>query len=191
MAAQRITSAKSDDWAEFSKGATMTEGAGARREPGTARPSGKGGRGASAELVNPMDRFVGYKIRRVQHAIINELNGILGPFELRVMDFAVLNIVDANPGMIQNGITRLLGAEPPAVVLSLHRLEGGKYLTRQASADDRRLRTLQLTASGKKLLKAVNAKVEQQEHRIKRTIGADLAGLVRALDDLMDTYGLR
>jgi DNA-binding MarR family transcriptional regulator len=169
----------------------MTEGAGARREPGTARRSSKGGRGVSAELLNPMDRFVGYKIRRVQHAIINELNGILGPFELRVMDFAVLNIVDANPGMIQNGITKLLGAEPPAVVLSLDRLEGGKYLTRQASADDRRLRTLQLTASGKELLKAVNAKVEQQEHRIKRTIGADLAGFVRALDDLMDTYGLR
>jgi MarR family transcriptional regulator for hemolysin len=107
------------------------------------------------------------------------------------MDFAILNIVDANPGLIQNGITKLLGAEPPAVVLSLDRLEGGKYLTRQTSADDRRLRTLHLTASGRRLLKAINAKVDQQEQRIKRPIGADLPGFVRALDNLMDTYGLR
>jgi DNA-binding MarR family transcriptional regulator len=169
----------------------MAEGVAAKRAPGAARHGSRRARAAADELINPMDRFVGYKIRRVQHAIINELNDILRPFELRVMDFAILNIVDANPGLIQNGITKLLGAEPPAVVLSLDRLEGGKYLTRQASADDRRLRTLHLTASGRRLLKAVNAKVDQQEQRIKRTIDADLPGFVRALDDLMDTYGLR
>ncbi len=89
------------------------------------------------DLVNPMDRFVGYKIRRIKHAIISELNDILSGFELRIMDFAVLSIIETNPRIYQNEITRLVGAEPPALVLSLDRLEKAGYLYRQLSSTDR------------------------------------------------------
>jgi DNA-binding MarR family transcriptional regulator len=156
--------------------------------------SGNRGRVKTAvhdDLVNPMDRFVGYKIRRLKHSIISELNEILGAFDIRIMDFAILCIVDANPGLYQNGITRLLGAEPPAVVLALDRLEKAGNLTRQASTDDRRLRTLHLTSAGKRLLKKVTMKVDQQEARLKQAAGRNLPALVSALDDLMAVYGLR
>ena len=141
-------------------------------------------------LVNPMDRFVGYKIRRIKHAIISELNGILSGFDLRIMDFAVLSIIETNPGIFQNEITRLVGAEPPALVLSLDRLEKANYLFRQLSPIDRRLRTLHLTPEGKKLIKKVTAKVEQQERRIKGAIRGDLSRFVAGLDDLMHIYGI-
>jgi DNA-binding MarR family transcriptional regulator len=147
-------------------------------------------RDAGLDLVNPMDRFVGYKIRRIKHAIINELNDILSAFDLRIMDFAVLSIVETNPGIFQNEITRLVGAEPPALVLSLDRLERADYVVRQLSPEDRRLRTLHLTAEGKKLIKKVTAKVEQQERRIKGAIRGDLALFVAGLDDLMRSYGI-
>ena len=142
------------------------------------------------ELVNPMDRFVGYKIRRIKHAIINELNDILSGFGLRIMDFAVLSILEANPRIYQNEITRLVGAEPPALVLSLDRLEKANYLFRQLSPTDRRLRTLHLTPEGRKLIKKVTAKVEQQERRIKQAIRGDLSQFVTGLDDLMRIYGI-
>jgi DNA-binding MarR family transcriptional regulator len=144
----------------------------------------------SEDLVNPMDRFVGYKIRRIKHAIISELNEILSDFELRIMDFAVLSIIETNPGIFQNEITRLVGAEPPALVLSLDRLEKANYLFRQLSPTDRRLRTLHLTPEGKKLIKKVTAKVEQQERRIKHAIRGDLSQFVDGLDDLMRIYGI-
>jgi DNA-binding MarR family transcriptional regulator len=142
------------------------------------------------DLVNPMDRFVGYKIRRIKHAIISELNDILSGFELRIMDFAVLSILETNPKIYQNEITRLVGAEPPALVLSLDRLEKANYLVRQLSLVDRRLRTLHLTPEGKKLIKKVTAKVEQQERRIKQAIRGDLSQFVAGLDDLMRIYGI-
>lgn len=145
---------------------------------------------ATQNLVNPMDRFVGYKIRRIKHAIISELNEILGGFELRIMDFAVLSIIEVNPGIFQNEITRLVGAEPPALVLSLDRLEKANYLFRQLSPIDRRLRTLHLTPEGKKLIKKVTARVEQQERRIKQAIRGDLSRFVAGLDDLMHSYGI-
>lgn len=142
------------------------------------------------DLVNPMDRFVGYKIRRIKHAIISELNDILSHFELRIMDFAVLSILETNPKIYQNEITRLVGAEPPALVLSLDRLEKANYLYRQLDPADRRLRTLHLTPEGKKLIKKVTAKVEQQERRIKQAIRGDLSLFVAGLDDLMRVYGV-
>lgn len=141
-------------------------------------------------LVNPMERFVGYKIRRLQLVIINELNEILRVFKLRVMDFAILNVVDANPGLYQNGITQLLGAEPPAVVLSLDRLQEAKLLVRRASGEDRRLRTLHLTPSGRKLLQEVNSKVDQQELRMKQAVGDAFPEVVAGLGRLMRAYGL-
>ena len=142
------------------------------------------------DLVNPMDRFVGYKIRRIKHAIISELNDILSGFELRIMDFAVLSILETNPKIYQNEITRLVGAEPPALVLSLDRLEKANYLYRQLSPADRRLRTLHLTPEGKKLIKKVTTKVEQQERRIKQAVRGDLSQFVAGLDDLMRIYGI-
>ncbi len=146
---------------------------------------------ANDALANPMDRFIGYKIRRLQLVIIKELNTILRDFGLRVMDFAILNVVDGNPGLHQNGIAQLLGAEPPAVVLSLDRLEKAKHLIRRPSPEDRRIRTLHLTSGGKDLLKKANKAVDQQEDRMKRVVGAaGVPALVEGLDKLMQAYGL-
>jgi MarR family transcriptional regulator, transcriptional regulator for hemolysin len=150
----------------------------------------EGPRGAGApDLVNPMDKFIGYKIRRLKHAIISELNDILREFELRIMDFAILCIVDANAGLHQNVIARMLGAEPPAVVLALDRLETAGYLIRR-HGEDRRLRTLHLTASGKQLQRKALAKVEEQERRIAHAARKDLPRLLSALDNLMRNYDL-
>jgi len=151
------------------------------------------GRGRSQvvdDLVNPMERFVGYKIRRLQHSIITELNELLSAFELRIMDFAILCVVEANPGMYQNGISRLLGAEPPAVVLALDRLEATRCVTRELSTVDKRLRTLRLTTSGSRLLRKVMIKVDLQEARFKGAAGKNLPAFVSSLDDMMRLYGL-
>lgn len=150
-----------------------------------------GSRPIDEELIDPMDEFVGYKIRRVNHAIIGELNEILREFDLRIMDFAILCIVDANPDLYQNSIARLLGAEPPAVVLALDRLEAAGHLARQLDPKDRRVRSLRLTASGKQMHKRALNKVEMQERRIKHAMRATSNEVVTALDNLMRNYGLK
>ncbi len=144
----------------------------------------------SEDPVNPMNCFVGYKIRRLQHAIIGELRDILASFALRIMDFAILRIVEANPGLAQNAVAKLLGAEPPAVVLSLDRLQAMKYIQRKQSPDDRRLRMLHLTAAGTKLLKRAMTEVEHQEQRMKRSVRGDYSKMVACLDDMLLAYGV-
>jgi len=46
------------------------------------------------------------------------------------------------------------------------------------------------TPEGKKLIKKVTARVEQQERRIKQAIRVDLSQFVAGLDDLMHIYGI-
>ena len=171
----------------------MTEGRSLRRKAShdinqnTVRGSAET---VNRDPINPMNCFVGYKIRRLQHAIISELRHILASFTLRIMDFAILRIVEANPGLAQNGVAKLLGAEAPAVVLSLDRLQAMKYIQRTQSPNDRRLRMLHLTAAGAKILKRAMVEVEHQEQRMKRSVRGDYSKMVTCLDDMLYAYGV-
>jgi DNA-binding MarR family transcriptional regulator len=148
-------------------------------------------RADAGEIRNPMNEFVGYKIKRLQHAIMGELEEILRPYKLRAMDFAILTIVEANPGVHQGGVASLLGAEPPAVVLASDRLEGAGLIARHADPNDRRLRTLYLTPAGAKLLPLVVKDVDVQERKLRTAIQArQVAEFEGGLDRLMRAYGI-
>jgi DNA-binding MarR family transcriptional regulator len=135
--------------------------------------------------------FIGYKIKRLQHAIMTELETILRPYNLRPMDFAILNIVGANPGIHQGGVAGLLGAEPPAVVLASDRLESADLLARYSDPTDRRLRALYLTQNGSKLLPLVLKDVNAQERKFQSAIPTShLANFDSALDRLLRTYSI-
>jgi DNA-binding MarR family transcriptional regulator len=148
-------------------------------------------RDPSREIQNPMNEFIGYKIKRLQHAIMTELEAILRPYNLRPMDFAILNIVAANPGIHQGGVAGLLGAEPPAVVLASDRLEAADLIARYSDPKDRRLRALYLTQNGTKLLPLVIKDVNAQERKLQSAIpSSHLANFEGALDRLLRTYSI-
>src|SRR5258708_6315878 len=72
----------------------------------------------------------------------------------------------------------------------MERFKEAKLLVRRASGEDRRLRTLHLTPSGRKLLQEVNTKVDQQELRMKQAVGDAFPEVVAGLGRLMRAYGL-
>jgi DNA-binding MarR family transcriptional regulator len=143
------------------------------------------------EVRDPMNDFIGYKVKRLQHAIMSELEAILRPYNLRAMDFAILNIVSANPGIHQGGVAALLGAEPPAVVLASDRLESADLLARYSDPKDRRLRALHLTPNGAKLLPLVVKDVNAQERKLQSAIqNNQRANFEGALDRLLRAYSI-
>jgi DNA-binding MarR family transcriptional regulator len=140
-------------------------------------------------LKNPMNEVITYKIKRLQHALMTELDDILRRYKLRPMDCAILSIVSANPGVHQGGVANLLGMEPPAVVLASDRLEAAGLLARHFDPNDRRMRALYLTPAGTKLLPLVMRDVNVQERKIKAAIqSTHLGEFNNALDRLMRAY---
>jgi DNA-binding MarR family transcriptional regulator len=137
----------------------------------------------------PMNDFIGYKIKRLSHVIMSEVDEIMRHYQLRVLDFGVLHVVNANPGIHQGGVASILGVEPPAVVLASDRLEARGFISRNADPHDRRVRSLVLTRAGEKVLPRIVEDLNIQDRRIRAAIqGKSMDHVESALDRLMREY---
>jgi DNA-binding MarR family transcriptional regulator len=146
-------------------------------------------RAALDELRFPMNDFIGYKIKRLSHVIMGEVDEIMRRFELRVLDFGVLHVVNANSGINQSGVASMLGVEPPAVVLASDRLEARGLISRNLDPNDRRVRTLALTRAGEKLLPRIVEELDIQDRKIRSAIQTkNVDSVEAALDRLMKEY---
>jgi DNA-binding MarR family transcriptional regulator len=141
------------------------------------------------DLRFPMHDFIGYKIKRLSHEIMGEVDEIMRRYQLRVLDFGVLHVVNANPGIYQSGVASMLGVEPPAVVLASDRLESRGLISRKFDPNDRRVRALVITRAGEKLLPRIVEDLNEQDRKLRCTIQAkNLDTVESALDRLMKEY---
>jgi DNA-binding MarR family transcriptional regulator len=80
--------------------------------------------------------------------------------------FAILLLVEHNPGLTQQSLSDGIRVEKSTLVVRLHRLEERGLLRRIRSDNDRRSNVLQVTAEGKKCLRTMLAFVRQHEDRV-------------------------
>ena len=71
-----------------------------------------------------------------------------GPSELRPVEFTVLALVHANPGVTARQLARGLAVTPPNIAAWLDRLESRGLLTRSRGEVDARLQHLRATPAG-------------------------------------------
>ncbi len=132
-----------------------------------------------------LDDIIGFVIRRAQVAAFEDFRICAGDIDLTPVQFAVLRLVDANPGINQTTLARALGAEAPRLVIIIDALERLGFLTRLTSTDDRRSRVIFLTPDGQAMHRRISERVEvQNRHMIERLEGEDPAALLRMLRKL-------
>jgi DNA-binding MarR family transcriptional regulator len=71
---------------------------------------------------------------------------------LRPAQFAVLSVVDAEPGLTQQALVAATGIDPSTMVQLLDSLEAGGWAERRPHATDRRKRAVHVTKSGRAVL---------------------------------------
>lgn len=132
-----------------------------------------------------LDQMIGFLARRAQAAIFEDFRRCAGNIDLSPVQFAVLRLVHANPGINQTTLANALGADAPRMVIIIDKLEQRRLLTRLASTVDRRSRVIFLTPEGRKMHKAISRRVELENRRIiERLEGDDPAVLLRMLRKL-------
>jgi len=147
-------------------------------------------RSAAARATRPLDiggldTVIGYAIRRAQVAIFDDTNAILADLAITPVQFAVMRLVQRNPGINQISLATALGAEGPRMVLIIDELEGRGLVTRLASTIDRRARAIFLTRGGRALHTQLSKRVQQQNRRLaKRLRGDDPKLLLKMLNNL-------
>jgi DNA-binding MarR family transcriptional regulator len=137
----------------------------------------------TAAPVTPPFRSVAFLLSSLGYAISRRFHEVLGPLELEPGEFALLRAVAANEGEAQNALAERLHISPSWMVAIVDQLERRELLERKPHARDRRVRNLNLTATGKKLLKQAERQAQQFDELVTDPLSeAELQKLLDLLE---------
>jgi DNA-binding MarR family transcriptional regulator len=137
----------------------------------------------SVEAVTPPFRSVAFMLSSLGYAISRRFHQVLGPLELEPGEFALLRAVDASDGESQNALAERLHISASWMVAIVDDLERRGLLERRPHERDRRVRNLQLTAGGKKLLRKAERQAQQFDQQVSDPLtDTELLQLLDLLD---------
>lgn len=125
---------------------------------------------AAAEMIDPLNRYPGYLLRRASLAAMVALATRLAPLDLRPGEATVLTVIEANPNSTQSDIGRLLEIARANMAPLVSRLASRELIERQPV--DRRSHGLVLTRSGRSLVARVKAAFAAHEQTLLENIPA-------------------
>ncbi len=130
-------------------------------------------RRGNSERPAPIDRglltgLVGFHLRQAQIAVFRDFVLTMGPLDITPGLFAVLVLIDCNPGLKQSDLARAVHLDRSTVVSVIDSLDGRGLVERRPAANDRRSNALRLTAAGAALLKKLKRLVLAHEKRLAR-----------------------
>ncbi len=132
----------------------------------------------------------GYMLRRAQFAAFNDFLRYFDDLGVRPVQYAVLNVIDRNPGLKQSQVSEALGIKRANLVAILDALERRGLARREAVATDRRSYALRLTDKGEMLMKELRARAQAHEKRLAGVIGEDgRQELLKLLSGVIEAVG--
>jgi len=99
--------------------------------------------------MTPLSGYVGYALRRAQGVIFADFNHTLAELDLRPAQFAVLVMIDQNPGTSQSSVSAALGIQKANFVAIIADLDKRGFVRRRKSHSDGRTYSLGLTPRGR------------------------------------------
>jgi DNA-binding MarR family transcriptional regulator len=123
--------------------------------------------------MTPLSGYVGYALRRAQVVIFADFNHTLAELNLRPGQFAVLVLIDQNPGTSQSSVSAALGIQKANFVATIADLEDRGLVRRRKSESDGRTYSLGLTARGRAVLQHAAELQSLHEARVIAQIGSE------------------
>jgi DNA-binding MarR family transcriptional regulator len=134
--------------------------------------------------LGPLPGLVGYALRRAQLAVFQDFGETMAALDITPAQYSVLLLIERNRAVNQAQIGEALGIKPANLAVMLNRLAARGLAERRPGMRDRRAHALVLTASGKALLRKLQARVAEHEGRQVERLGAGKAQLLRLLAKL-------
>ena len=121
----------------------------------------------------PVAEFAGQLFFRLWRATHMRVAEVLGSLGLTPALFAVLNVIGARDGAIQQELGAALGIDPSTMVSLIDQLESAGLAKRRPSPRDRRAREVLMTAQGRRLLRRARRLVSEAEDEVLRGLTGD------------------
>lgn len=155
----------------------------------TATPSATSETPLGSLDLGPLPGLVGYMLRRAQIAMFKDFIETCATVDIRPILYAILTVIDRNPGVRQGEVGAVLGIKRSNFVSLLNELEARNLATRTRHATDGRSYALHLTAEGAAAVRRLNALVAGHERRLLDTFGKDGRDrLIDMLDRIPNLY---
>ncbi|HME86766.1 MAG TPA: MarR family transcriptional regulator [Roseiarcus sp.] len=121
----------------------------------------------------PLERRLGYVLRRAQIAVFRDFFSSFEAFDIRPGQYSILTIIECNPGLRQSEVSGALGIKRANLVAMIDELERRKLVRRDSAPNDRRSHALVLTEEGKRLMRELHVAAERHERRIAEKLGPE------------------
>ncbi len=150
--------------------------------------SSSNGEASPVVALGPLERSIGYALRRAQVAVFADFRENMGSAGLRPAQFSVLLVVRETPGLKQSVIADRLGIQRTNFVAMVDELQKKGWLDRRPA--DRRSYALHLTTAGETKIAEALALHSAMERRIGRLLGpGGRALLLDHLHSIASTLG--
>lgn len=131
----------------------------------------------------------GHLIRRLQQIHAALFSEECGAHGLTSVQFAALTAIGENRGIDATRLAAIIAFDRSTIGDVLERLEGKGWIARSPSATDRRVKLLELTPAGRRVLNAVLPAIHRVQERILAPLAAaDRARVVELLERLVDLH---
>jgi DNA-binding MarR family transcriptional regulator len=163
----------------------------AKRATRRTHADGAADRATAAEIdLGPLPHLVGYMLRRAQLAVFQDFWRGYEPFDIRPAQYAVLIVIERNPGLRQSQISSALNIKRANLVALLDSLETRGLAKRVPVVSDRRSYALHLTEDGTALMRRLAEVNAAHEARVNAIIGeTGRKELLRLLHGVTDAVG--
>jgi len=143
-------------------------------------------RGASTDIeIAEMAGQLLFRLWRASHTHVAEA---LQSIDLTPALFAVLNVLGAREGAIQQEVGSAMGIDPSTMVSLIDELEGAGLAKRRPHPQDRRARQISLTPKGRRLLERARKMAFEAEDEVLRGLNAtERRELLRMLRKAFDS----
>jgi DNA-binding MarR family transcriptional regulator len=119
----------------------------------------------------PLETSIGYRLRRAQLGIFEDVIRIFDEVGLRPGSFSVLLIIGRNPGLKQSEVSAALGIQRTNFVGLIDSLERRGLAVRKLAENDRRSYALHLTPAGKELVARATELQRRHEATLAKRLG--------------------
>jgi DNA-binding MarR family transcriptional regulator len=137
--------------------------------------------------LGPLPELIGYVLRRAQIVVFQDFFATFATLDIRPAQFAVLTVIERNPGLTQSQVAAALGIKRTNFVGMLDELEARALAERRQIARDKRSYALYLTADGLTLMRKLKPVLKAHETRLVAKLGEEgrdrLIALLHALAD--------
>lgn len=127
-------------------------------------------------MIDPLQELPGYLLRRASAASLVDLNRRLEGLGLRHTDAALLVLIDANPGITQSALGKVLDIQRANMAPIIARLDA-RGLVRRKPVDGRS-EGLSLTGEGQAVLLKAREVMDSHEARLVAKITPDMRSVL-------------